>query len=226
VKVFLDSVGLTEIGAAVHRRCVAGVTTNPTFLQEEARGRPLAHLRRIVEVLRPHGLPLMVQVMTTEPCEMLHQAEEIRSALDYPGLVVKVPCGWAELEVIAELDRQGITVNGTACMTAMQALMAAAAGARYVTLFYGKMSDTDIDAATVVQDVAQGLRGAPRRCELLVASIRRTYDVHECLRRGAHGVTVTNRLLTALCEHPKTVEAVRGFAASFMPLDSVALRPR
>jgi len=224
VKVFLDSVGLTEIEAAVDRRCVAGVTTNPTFLLEEAGARPLAHLRRVVALLRPLGLPLMVQVMTMEPGEMLRQVDAIRSALDYRGLVVKVPCGWEELAVIAELDRQGVTVNGTACMTAVQALMAASAGARYVTLFYGKMTDAGIDAAAVVEDVALALRSAPTRCEVVVASIRRAYDVHECMRRGAHAVTVSYRLLPALCEHPKTIEAVQGFAESFVPLDSVALR--
>lgn len=217
MKVFLDSVRSAEIEAAVGRRCVAGVTTNPTFLIEEAGARPLAHLRRVVELLRPLGLPLSVQVMTMEPHEMLRQAETIRAALDYRGLVVKVPCGWEELAVIAELARRGVTVNGTACMTATQAMMAAAAGARYVTLFYGKMSDAGIDAAAVVEDVARALRGAD--CELVVASIRRVYDVHECMRRGAHVVTVAFRLLPALCEHPKTVEAVRGFAQSFVPLD-------
>jgi transaldolase len=219
VKVFLDSVRLSEIEAAVSRRCVAGVTTNPTFLLEEAGGRPLAHLRRVVEVLRPLGLPLNVQVMTTDPGEMLCQAEAIREALDYRGLVVKVPCGWNELTVIAELARRGVSVNGTACMSATQALMAAAAGARYVTLFYGKMSDAGIDAG------AAGVLERPRHvlhrgaCRLMVASIRRTYDVQECLRRGAHAATVGYRLLPALCEHPKTFEAVRAFAESFVPLD-------
>jgi len=219
VKVFLDSARLGEIDSALCRRCVAGVTTNPTFLVEEAGGRPLAHLRRAVELLRPHHLPLCVQVMTTVPAEMVRQAEAINDALGYGDLVVKVPCGWEELEVIAKLHRRGIAVNGTACMTATQALMAAAAGARYVTLFYGKMSDAGIDAGDVVEDVARALGGPAATCELVVASIRRTYDVHECLRRGAHVATVGFRLLSGLCEHPKTVEAVRGFAASFVPLD-------
>jgi transaldolase len=219
VKVFLDSVRLGEIEAAVGRGCVGGVTTNPTFLQEEAGLRPLAHLRRVVALLRPLGLPLSVQVMTAVPGEMVRQAEVIREELDYDGLVVKVPCGWDELAAVAELARRGIAVNGTACMTATQALMAAAAGARYVTLFYGKMTDAGIDAGAVVEDVAGVLGRSGAACELVVASIRRTYDVHECLRRGAHVATVAYRLLPGLCEHPKTAEAVRGFAESFVPLD-------
>ena len=223
MKVFLDIVRPAHIPPAVDRGCVAGVTTNPTFLFEEAGARPLAHLRRVVELLRPLELPLCVPVMTMEPHEMLRQADAIRAALDYPGLVVKIPCGWDELAVIAELARRGMIVNGTACMTSRQALMAAAAGARYVTLFYGKMSDAGIDAAAVVEDVTRALGGG---CELLVASIRRAYDVHECMRRGAHAVTVTYRLLPALCEHPKTVEAMRGFAESFVPLDAAAPLPR
>ena len=222
MKVFLDSVHLDEIEAALARRCVAGVTSNPTFLREEAGDRPVAHLRRMIAVLRPLALPLSVQVMTTDPLEMLRQAEALETELDYDQLVVKVPCGWDELAVIAELSRRGVAVNGTACMTATQALMMAAAGARYVTLFYGKMSDAGIDAAHVVDEVAGALRGTAAMCELLVASIRRTYDVQECLRNGADGVAVTYRLLGALCEHPKTSEAVRSFAESFVPLDVTA----
>ena len=226
MKVFLDSARLDEIEAAVTRGCVAGVTTNPTFLQEEAGSAPLAHLRRAVAMLRPPGLPLCVQVMTTVPGEMVRQAILIRDELEYDGLVVKIPCGWDELAAVAELARRGIAVNGTACMSATQALMAAAAGARYVTLFYGKMSDAGIDAGAVVEDVARELDGPGAGCELLVASIRRTYDVHECLRRGAHAVTVAFRLLPGLCAHPKTVEAVRGFAESFVPLDVAAAHAR
>jgi transaldolase len=222
VRVFLDSVRLAEIEAALARRCVVGVTTNPALLRQEAGDRPLAHLRRVVELLRPLGLPLSVQVMTADPREMVRQADAIRAELDYAKLVVKVPCGWEELAVIAELSRRDVMVNGTACMTAMQALMAAASGARYVTLFYGKMSDAGIDAGAVVEDVARALRQATTTCELLVASIRRAYDVHECLRRGAHAATVAYRLLPALCEHPKTRETVRGFAESFVPLDVTA----
>ena len=220
MKVFLDSARLGEIDAAVGRGFVAGVTTNPTFLQQEAGLHPLAHLRRVVALLRPSHLPLSVQVMTSVPDEMVAQAEVIREELDYDGLVVKVPCGWDELAAVAELARRGIAVNGTACMSATQALMAAAAGARYVTLFYGKMSDAGIDPGSVVEDVARALGGPAAACELVVASIRRTYDVHECLRRGAHVVTVAFRLLPGLCEHPKTAEAVRGFAQSFVPLDA------
>jgi transaldolase len=218
VKVFLDSVQLSEIEAAVARGCVAGVTTNPTFLLEEAGDRPIAHLRRIVALVRPLGLPVSVQVMTTDPQEMLRQAEALRTELDYERLVIKIPCGWEELGVIAELHRRGATVNGTACMTTTQALVTAAAGARYVTLFYGKMGDAGIDAPEVVAEVASALHGAGP-CELLVASVRRTYDVRECLRRGADAVTITYRLLVALCEHPKTTEAVRAFSESFVPLD-------
>ena len=224
MKVFVDSARLREIEAAVGRGFVTGVTTNPTFLREEAGLRPLAHLRRVVALLRPYGLPLSVQVMTMVPDEMVGQAEAIRDALDYDGLVIKVPCGWDELSAIAQLTRRGIAVNGTACMSATQALMAASAGARYVTLLFGKMSDAGIDAGPVVEEVAAALGGPGARCELVVASLRRTYDVYECLRRGAHVATVAYRLLPGLCEHPKTTEAVRGFAESFVPLD-VAERP-
>jgi len=218
MKLFLDSVRLPEIETVMARGFVAGVTTNPTFLRAEAPVRPLAHLERIVALVRPLELPLSVQVMTTDPGRMVRQAERLRDELEYDGLVVKVPCGWDELAVIAELHRRGIEVNCTACMTAMQVMMAAAAGARYVTLFYGKMSDVGIDAAAVVDETGASLRRSGSRCELVVASIRKAYDVDEVLRHGADVVTVPYRFLPMLSEHPKTAEAVSTFAESFMPV--------
>src|SRR2546421_3379042 len=218
MKLFLDSVRLPEIQKVIARGFVTGLTTNPTYLREEAPGHPLAHLRRIVEVIRPLELPLSVQVMTTETGQMVRQAETLRDELEYDGLVVKVPCGWDELAVIAELTRRRIAVNCTACMTVMQALMAAAAGARYATLFYGKMSDVGIDAAAAVEELVGGLRRAGHECELVVASIRKPYDVHEVMRRGADVATVPYRFLPLLSEHPKTTEAIGAFAQSFMPV--------
>src|SRR5438270_4970307 len=147
MKVFLDSVRLAEIEAAFRRGCIAGVTVNPSFLRQEAQARPLAHLRKIVELVRPYQVALHVLVMTTDTAKMVEQSETISRELRYPNLVIKVPCGWDELSVVWELHRRGFTVNCTACMTSVQSMMANAAGARCVTLFYGKMSDIGIDAA-------------------------------------------------------------------------------
>jgi transaldolase len=219
MKLFLDSVRVAEIQAALGRRCIAGVTTNPTFLRAEAGDRPLAHLRQIVELLRPTDLLLGVQVMTTEPAGMLTQAEALRRELDYGGLVVKIPCGWNELRVVAELSQRGFAVNCTACMTATQALLGAAAGARYVTLFLGKMADAGIDWSAVTGEVASQLHGSPGGCELVAASIRQAFDVRECLRRGADAATIRYDLLAMLSEHPKTREAVATFAENFTSLE-------
>jgi transaldolase len=218
MKLFLDSVRLAEIESVIARGVVSGLTTNPTFLHEEAPTGPMEHLRRIVDRLRPLGLPVSVQVMTTDTGEMVSQAETIARELDYRGLVVKVPCGWDELAVISELRRRGIAVNCTACMTTMQAMMAAAAGASYVTLFYGKMGDAGIDAAAAIEDAANGFHRRGAACDLMVASLRRAYDVHECLRRGADVAAVPFRFLPMLSEHPKTEEVVSLFARSFMPV--------
>jgi len=218
MKLFLDSVRLAEIEKVIARSLVAGITTNPTFLREEAAGRPVPHLRRILDLVRPLDLPLSVQVMTTEPRRMVHQAETLREELEYDRLVIKVPCGWDELAVIAELAGRRFAVNCTACVTSMQVVMAAAAGARYASLFYGKMGDAGIDAAAALEDAAGALRRAGQPCEVVVASIRKPYDVHEIMRRGADVVAVPYRFLPLLCDHPKTAEAVGAFAESFMPV--------
>jgi transaldolase len=218
MKLFLDSVRLDEIETVLARGFVGGVTTNPTFLRAEAAAGPLAHLERVVALVRPLELPLSVQVMTTDARRMVRQAETLRDQLEYDRLVVKVPCGWDELAVISQLHSRGISVNCTACMTAMQVTMAAAAGARYVTLFYGKMSDVGIDAAAVVAETSATLRRTGAGCELVVASIRKVGDVEEVRRHGADVATVPYRFLPMLSDHPKTAEAVDAFAESFMPV--------
>jgi transaldolase len=219
VKLFLDSACLSDVSAALCRGLIRGVTTNPTLVRQEAQDRPLAHLRRLVAMLRPFDLPLAVQVMSRQPGEMLRQAELLRRALDYDRLAVKVPCGWAELEVVAALARRGAAVNCTAAVTAMQAISAADAGARYVTLFCGKMSDLGIDPWREVAQVARSLRETEVECELMVASLRKPFDVHESLRHGAHVATVPLRFLESLANHPKTDETVQQFARDFMPFE-------
>jgi transaldolase len=218
VKLFVDSANLNDIASALERGFVSGVTTNPSILSKEERRDYREHIGEIVELLLKHGetLPLSVEVFTTDPDEMVAQSGEFIDHFGhYPALTIKIPVGWEELRVIATLADRGIAVNATCGMSLNQALMALNAGARYISLFWGRIRDTGYDASLVVADVRDFMDRGGADSEIIVGSIRHIMDVNEAVRAGAHIVTVPPAFFPKMCEHPKTDEAVGQFVADF-----------
>ncbi len=217
MKLFVDSANLVEIEEALARGFVAGITTNPSILAKEERTDFTEHIHRIIALIRRYGrdVSLSVEVFVADPTEMLDQALKFVSAFRYPGLSVKVPIGWGELKVIAELRKRDIAVNCTCCMSFNQAYMAALAGANYVSLFYGRIRDTGSDARSVVEQTARAFHAGGIHSEIIVGSIRHIYDVNEALAAGADIVTVPPKFFPQLTQHPKTTEAVNQFLADF-----------
>jgi transaldolase len=218
MKIFVDSANLVEIEEALERGFPAGITTNPSILSKEEKGDYRAHIRKIIGLLEKHGydIPLSVEVFTTNPSEMIQQAQEfVREFGSYRNLYVKIPIGWDELGVIRELRRRSVKVNCTCCMSYNQAVIAACAGANFVSLFYGRIKDIGYDAASVVRQVRSTFREWGVQSEIIVGSIRHIHDVNEALQAGANIVTVPPKFFRQLASHPKTDEAVRQFVDDF-----------
>jgi transaldolase len=218
MKIFVDSANLLEIEEALSRGFPAGITTNPSILSKEEKGDFREHIKKIIELVQRYGyeIPLSVEVFSTKPEEMITQAEEfVRHFGHYPKLNVKVPIGWDELAVIRELRRRDIAVNCTCCMSYNQAIMAARAGANFVSLFFGRIKDTGYDAASVVRHVHATFREWNVPCEIIVGSIRHIVDVNEALQAGADIVTVPPKFFRQMVSHPKTDEAVHQFVTDF-----------
>jgi transaldolase len=116
---------------------------------------------------------------------------------------------------VAELRKRGIPVNCTCCMSYNQAIMAAQAGANFVSLFWGRIRDLGYDPAPVVRQVAEAFRRLDEPAELIVGSIRHIGDVNEALQAGADIVTAPPKFFPQMCAHPKTDEVVRQFAEDF-----------
>src|SRR5262249_45060303 len=151
---FVDSANLRDIEDALMRGFPSGITTNPSILSKEQRREFGTPIRDIISLLRKYDalIPLRVGVFTTDPDEMLKQAEQFIAAFgDYEQLAIKVPIGWNELRVISAIRRMGAKVNCTCCMSYNQAIMASLAGANYVSLFWGRIRDIGYDAASVVR---------------------------------------------------------------------------
>lgn len=218
MKIFIDSANLLEIEEALERGFPAGITTNPSILSKEEKGDYREHIKKIIGLLEKYGydIPLSVEVFTTNPTEMIQQAEDfVRHFGSYRSLYVKIPIGWDELAVIRELRRRGVKVNCTCCMSFNQAVMAARAGANFVSIFYGRIRDTGYDAALIVRATHQVFKEWNVPSEIIVGSIRHIHDVNEALQAGADIVTVPPKFFRQMVSHPKTDEAVHQFLWDF-----------
>jgi len=218
MKIFVDTANLVEIEEALQRGFPGGITTNPSLLSREEKGDFQGHIKQIIGLLQKYGydIPLSVEVFSSRPEDMVVQAEEfVRQFGHYQSLNVKVPIGWEELAVIRELRRRDIKVNCTCCMSYNQAIMAALAGANYVSLFWGRIRDIGYDADSVVRQVRATLKEAKSPAEIIVGSIRHIMDVNEALQAGADIVTVPPKFFRQMTQHPKTDEAVSQFLGDF-----------
>ena len=218
MKIFVDSANLGEIEEALQRGFPAGITTNPSILSKEEKGDFREHIKKIIGLVEKYGydIPLSVEVFSTNPTEMISQAEEfVRHFGSYRNLYVKIPIGWDELAVIRELRRRGVKVNCTCCMSFNQAVMAARAGANYVSIFYGRIRDIGYDAASIVSATHQVFKEWKVPSEIIVGSIRHIHDVNEALLAGADIVTVPPKFFRQMVTHPKTDEAVHQFVTDF-----------
>jgi len=220
MKVFVDTANLDELAEALQRGFPRGVTTNPALLAREQRGDFHAHVNAMIALLREYecDIPLSVPVLTADADDMVRQAEEFLDHFGhYQNLNIKVPISWDALRAIAEMRRRGIAVNCTCCMAHNQAVMAAQAGARYVSLFWGRIRDIGYDAAAVVRQVAHSLARSGEKTQLIIGSIRHIADVNDAIQAGADIVTVPPRLLPLMCAHPKTDEAVVQLLGDYAP---------
>lgn len=218
MKLFVDTANLEELEACLRRGFTCGVTTNPAILSKEQRRDYREHINDMISLMLQYNcnVPLSVEVFTADPDEMLPQAEEfIQHFGHYPNLNIKVPIGWEELRVIAELRKRGIPVNCTCCMSYNQAIMAARAGANFVSLFWGRIRDLGYDAGHVVRQTRATFREWNFDSEIIIGSIRHIADINEGLQAGADIITVPPKFFPQMCAHPKTDEAVQQFITAF-----------
>ncbi len=238
MKIFIDSANLHDIEEALKRGFVRGITTNPSLLSKEPKTQFTAHIGKIIELIRRYqnGIHLSVEVFSQNPEEILRQAHEFRETFRYEHLSIKVQIGWKELEVIQKLNADGFSVNCTCCMTVSQSIMAAAAGARYVSLFWARIRDSvaaphaalraaaeekgaldhkDAMPEEVVRAVRLLLDRSYPGVEIIAGSIRKVADVRDAAIAGAHIVTVPPKFFPDMISHFKTDEVVTQFLTDF-----------
>lgn len=241
MKLFIDSANLADIEEALKGGLVSGITTNPSLLSKEPKGKYLEHMRKIAALCKKHAknASLSVEVFTDNGEEMIKQAKDFVKALKYKNLAVKIPVSYKGenyLWVVKELARGGMAVNCTACMSPMQLAMAAAAGAKYVSLFYnrvrdgakeevsaaerkrlldeGTLDEGDFDPNHILRETRPLMNNYPK-VEIIAGSIRTVLDIKEASLNGAHIVTASLKILKSALLHFKTDHGVGQFMSDF-----------
>lgn len=213
MEIFADTADLKEIQSWLDFGVIDGATTNPSIMLAAGVYDLRQGAQQIAKVLGDK--PLSVEVVSDDPDEMYRQAVEMAGWA--PNIVVKIPVITTEgepcLGVISSLKRAGVKVNATACMSFNQALLAAKAGATYVSLFAGRISDEGADASEAVRRTATWLKAWDLPTKIIVGSIRETVNVQDAALAGAHVVTVPPQFLRQMIDHKYSRFTVAQFLA-------------
>jgi transaldolase len=215
VKLFIDSADLNEIETLASWGVLKGVTTNPSLLNQ-VEGDEVSIYRRICELVDG---PISAEVVASDRAEMLTQGR--RLAAIHPNIVVKIPTSAEGLRATSVLAAEDISVNMTLCFTAPQALLAASAGARYVSPFVGRYDDIGNSGIEALREVVDALLGFDSDVEVLAASIRTPIHVIEAAKMGADIATIPPKVFYQMLEHPLTSAGLEKFNA-----DAAARRTR
>ena len=215
MKFFLDSADLSEVRRAMDAGLIDGMTTNPSLLSKAAgaSGNPREIL---AEICRLVPGPISAEVVATSKEEMLREGRELAKIAD--NIVVKVPLTEDGLRACRAFRAEGIHVNVTLCFSPAQALLAAKAGASYISPFVGRLDDVGSDGMGLISRIVQIYENYDFQTEVLVASIRHPMHVVEAALMGAHVGTMPLKVLLALLQHPLTDKGLDGFLADWAKL--------
>lgn len=205
MKFFIDTANLKEIRQAAEWGLIDGVTTNPSLLSKEG-GDPIEVLREITKIVEG---PVNAEVVSLDAEGMIR--EGLSHAKIAQNIVVKVPMTLEGLKATRQLTSQGLKVNVTLIFSATQALMAAKAGATYVSPFVGRLDDISESGMELIRQILTIYENYGFDTEVLVASVRNPIHVVEAALMGAHISTIPFKVLEQLARHPLTDAGIEKF---------------
>lgn len=207
---FVDTADVSEIEALAESGMLDGVTTNPSLIMKA--GRPMAEV--IAEIAKIVDGPVSAEVTAIEKDAMV--AEGRKLAAIAPNIAVKLPLTWEGLKACRTLTGEGFMVNVTLCFSAAQALLAAKAGATFISPFIGRLDDMGLDGMKLIEDIRTIYDNYDDlQTEILAASIRTTNHVQQAAMAGADVATVPPAVLQKLVHHPLTDKGLEQFLADW-----------
>lgn len=207
MKLFVDTAVLAEIETLAEWGVLSGVTTNPSLFKSVEGSLEDAYLR-ICEIVDG---PVSAEVVSDDHLEMVQEGR--RLAAIHPNIVVKLPMGAEALIATAALAREDIRVNMTLCFTAPQAILAASAGAAFVSPFIGRFDDIGQNGLTTLEEIVECFANSAFDTEVLAASIRHPIHVVEAARIGADIATIPPKVFQQMLQHPLTAAGIEKFAS-------------
>ena len=221
MKIFLDTADLTEIRRAADAGLIDGVTTNPSLLSKAA-GTEGSPREILAEICRTVNGPISAEVVATDAEAMVREGRELAKIAD--NIVIKVPLIEAGLRACRRFRAEGIAVNVTLCFSPVQALLAAKAGATYISPFVGRLDDIGHEGMELIGQIVQIYHNYDFDTEVLVASVRHPQHVVESAMLGADVVTIPPKVLYQLLQHPLTDKGLDAFLADWAKLPEEARR--
>jgi transaldolase len=209
MKFFVDSADVAAIRELNDLGMVDGVTTNPSLIQKS--GRDIIEVTR--EICGIVAGPVSAEVVALEAAAMI--AEGRRLAAIAPNIAVKLPLTWDGLKACKALTGEGHMVNVTLCFSANQALLAAKAGATFISPFIGRLDDINLDGMELIGDIRTIYDNYQFKTQILAASIRSVNHVRQAALIGADVMTAPPAVIKALAAHPLTDKGIEGFLADW-----------
>ena len=209
MKIFIDTANIDEIKEAASWGILDGVTTNPSLIAREKRD----FIEVVKEICEIVDGPISAEVVSLEANKMIEEAREV--AKIHPNVIVKIPMTIDGLKAVAAISKEGIKTNVTLVFSANQALLAAKAGASYVSPFLGRLDDIGLEGMNLVRDIVDIFNIHGYQTEVIAASIRNPLHVTDAALAGSHIATIPFNVLKQMSKHPLTDIGIEKFKSDW-----------
>lgn len=211
MRLFVDTANVEDIRKANDMGVICGVTTNPSLIAKE--GRDFKEVIKEIASIVDGPISGEVKATTTDAEGMIAEGREI--AAIHPNMVVKIPMTVEGLKAVKVLSKEGIKTNVTLVFSVNQALLAARAGATYVSPFVGRLDDINMSGVDLIRDIAEVFDIHGIETQIISASIRNPVHVTESALAGAHIATVPYKVIEQMTKHPLTDQGIAKFQADY-----------
>ncbi|WP_314963606.1 fructose-6-phosphate aldolase [Peptostreptococcus stomatis] len=205
MRFFIDTANVDEIKEANDLGVVCGVTTNPSLIAKE--GRDFTEV--VNEITTIVDGPISAEILSMDHKQMIEEAEKLAAIHD--NIVIKIPMCAEGLKAVKDLSEKGIRTNVTLIFSASQALLAARAGASYVSPFVGRLDDISFDGLRLIEEITEIFEASYIPTEIIVASVRNPLHVIEAAKMGADIATVPYKVIMQMINHPLTDRGIEAF---------------
>ncbi|MDD6214933.1 MAG: fructose-6-phosphate aldolase [Firmicutes bacterium] len=207
MNIFIDTANIDEIKKANSMGFISGVTTNPSLIAREGRNF-IELIREIVNIVDG---PVSAEVISVKSDEMVEEALSLIKKINLPNIVIKIPMTPDGLCAVSQLSKRGIKTNVTLVFSAAQALLAAHAGASYVSPFVGRLDDIDCVGTDVIKQISKIFKLHGINTKIIAASIRNPIHAVEAAESGADIATIPYKVIMQMLHHPLTDAGIKKF---------------